>query len=219
LLNTEATIALARAAERAGVRRFVFLSSIRAQNGPAAQGVLTEEMEARPTDAYGRSKLAAERGLETMGLDWAALRLVLVYGPGARGNMAELVRLARSPYPLPLAGLTARRSLLALDNLVEAIDTVLRAPGPLRRPLIVADPEPLTVGEMIAAMRHGIGRRAGLFPVPSPLLEAFFRVTGRTEVYQRLSGSLVADPAALVRLGWVPPVATPAGLTALARDA
>jgi nucleoside-diphosphate-sugar epimerase len=219
LLNTEATIALARAAERAGVRRFVFLSSIRAQTGPAAQSVLTEEMEPQPTDAYGRSKLASERGLETTGLDWVALRLVLVYGPGAKGNMAELVRLARSPYPLPLAGLRARRSLLALDNLVEAIDTVLRAPGPLRRPLIVGDREPLTVGEMIAAMRHGLGRRAGLLPAPSPLLKALFGMTGRAEMYQRLSGSLVADPSALVRLGWTPPVATAVGLAALARDA
>src|SRR5215213_1183916 len=219
LLNTQATIALARSAERAGVGRFVFLSSIRAQSGPTAPGVLTEEMEPRPTDAYGRSKLAAERGLETTGLDWAALRLVLVYGPGAKGNMAELVRLARSPYPLPLAALRARRSLLALDNLVEAVDAVLRAPGPLRRPLIVADPEPLTIGEMIAAMRHGVGRRPALFPVPSPLLKACLGITGRAEIYQRLSGSLIADPSALVRLGWSPPVATAAGLATLARDA
>ena len=219
MLNTAATIALARAAERAGVRRFVFLSSIRAQSGPAAQSILTEEMEPRPTDAYGRSKLAAERALETTGLDWVALRLVLVYGPGAKGNMAELLRLARSPYPLPLARLQARRSLLALDNLVEAVDTVLRAPGPLRRPLIVADPEPLTVGDMIAAMRQGLGRRAGLFPVPSPLLKAGCGVIGRAEMYERLSGSSVADPSALVRLGWTPPVATPAGLAALARNA
>jgi nucleoside-diphosphate-sugar epimerase len=218
LLNTDATIALARAAERAGVRRFVFLSSIRAQSGPAALGVLTEEMEPNPTDAYGRSKLAAERGLETTKLDWAALRLVLVYGPGARGNMAELVRLARSPYPLPVAGLRARRSLLALDNLVAAVDTVLRASGPLGRPLIVADPEPVTVGEMIAAMRRGLGRGAGLFPVPSPLLKALLGATGRAEIYQRLSGSLVADPSALARLGWTPPVATRAGLEALTRN-
>lgn len=218
LLNAEATIALARAAERAGVGRFVFLSSIRAQSGPASPCVLTEEMEPLPTDAYGRSKLAAERGLETTTLDWAALRLVLVYGPGARGNMAELVRLARSRYPLPVAGLRARRSLLALDNLVAAIDAVLRAPGKLRRPLIVADPEPLTIGEMIAAMRRGIGRRAGLFPVPSPLLKAALGMTGRAEIYQRLSGSLVADPSALARLGWTPPVATPEGLEALARN-
>lgn len=219
LLNADATIALARAAERAGVERFVFLSSIRAQSGPAAPSVLTEDMEARPTDAYGRSKLAAERGLGTTGLDWVALRLVLVYGPGAKGNMAELVRLARSRYPLPLAGLRARRSLLALSNLVEAIDTVLQAPGSLRRPLIVADPEPLTVGEMIAAMRRGLGRKAGLFPVPSPLLKAFCGMAGRGEMYGRLSGSLVADPSALVRLGWTPAVATPAGLATLARDA
>jgi nucleoside-diphosphate-sugar epimerase len=218
LLNTEATVALARAAERAGVRRFVFLSSIRAQSGPAAPDVLTEEMEPQPTDAYGRSKLAAERGLETTKLDWAALRLVLVYGPGARGNMAELVRLARSRYPLPIAGLRARRSLLALDNLVAAVDTVLRASGPLRRPLIVADPEPVTVGEMIAAMRQGLGRGAGLFPVPAPLLKALLGATGRAEIYQRLSGSLVADPSSLARLGWTPPVATAAGLAALMRD-
>ncbi len=219
LLNTEATIALARAAERAGVRRFVFLSSIRAQSGPAAPGVLTEERDPRPTDAYGRSKLEAERGLETTNLDWVALRPVLVYGPGAKGNMAELVRLARSPYPLPLAGLKARRSLLALDNLGEAIDTVLQAPGPLRRPLLVADPEPLTVGEMVVAMRRGLGRTAGLFPVPAPLLQAFCGMTGRAEMYQRLTGSLVADPSALVRFGWTPPIATPAGLAALVRDA
>ena len=78
LFNTEATIAFARAAERARVKRFVFLSSIRAQSGPTADGVLTEEREPQPTDAYGRSKLEAEKGLAETGLDWAALRLALV---------------------------------------------------------------------------------------------------------------------------------------------
>ena len=99
---------MARAAQRAGVRRFVFLSSIRAQSGPSAQDVLTEALEPRPTDAYGRSKLAAEQELAQLELDWAALRLTLVYGPGVKGNMAELVRFACSPYPLPLAALRAR---------------------------------------------------------------------------------------------------------------
>ena len=134
--------------------------------------------EARPTDAYGRSKLAAERGLAELDLDWVALRLVLVYGPGVKGNMAQLLRLARSPYPLPLGGLTGRRSLLSLDNLVAALDTVLAA-GPLRRPLIVADPQPLTVSEMITAMRRGLGRRPGLVRVPTRLLEAALRAAGR----------------------------------------
>ena len=218
VLNTEATIGLARAAEKARAKRFVFLSSIRAQTGPAAARVLTEADAAAPTDAYGRSKLAAEEGLARLGIDWVALRPVLVYGEGVKGNMAALVRLARSPYPLPLGGLTTKRSLLGLDNLVAATDTVLAAPGPLRRPLIVADPEPLTVPAMIAALREGLGRGPGVFPVPQALMEAAFRALGRGEAFARLAGSLVASPAALQALGWVPPLETKAGLAALARS-
>ena len=217
VLNTEATIALARAAQRAGAKRFVFLSSIRAQSGPTADRVLTEDIAAQPTDAYGRSKLAAEQGLADLALDFVALRLVLVYGPGVKGNMAELLRFARAPYPLPLGSLRGRRSLLSLDNLAAAVDTVLAAPGPLRRPLIVADPAALTIPEMIAAVRRGLGRGAGLVPVPPVLLETALRAVGRAEVYQRLAGSLVADPTALGRLGWTPPVATADALAALAR--
>jgi UDP-glucose 4-epimerase len=170
MLNTEATIGLARSARRAGAKRFVFLSSIRAQSGPTAEEVLTEDLAPRPTEAYGRSKLAAEQGLAELDLDWVALRLVLVHGPGVKGNMAELLRLARSPFPLPLA-----------------------------------------------AMRRGLGRRAGLFPGPSALLEAALRASGRSETYQRLAGSLVADPAALMRLNWLPPVSSRDALAALAR--
>lgn len=217
VFNTEATIGLARAARRAGVRRFLFLSSIRAQSGPTSDRVLTEELEPRPTDAYGRSKLAAEQGLVEVGLDWVALRLVLVYGPGVKGNMAQLKQLARAPFPLPLGSLTAQRSLLALDNLVEAIVSVLGAAEPLRRPFIVADPSPITIPEMLAAMRHGLGRRAGLLPVPAWLLETALRLGGRPEDYQRLAGSLVAHPAALRQLGWSPVVETRDGLAALMR--
>lgn len=215
--NTEATIALARAARRAGVRRFVFLSSIRAQSGPSADHVLTEDATAQPTDAYGRSKLAAEQGLAELALDWVALRLVLVYGAEVTGNMAELVRLARTPYPLPLGALRNRRSLLSLDNLVAAIDTVLSRPGQLRRPLIVSDPEALTLPEIVAAVRRGLGRRPGLIPVPAAVLRTALYAAGRGEIYERLSGSLVADPAGLRELGWSPPVKTPEGLAALAQ--
>jgi len=215
--NTEATIALARAARRAGVRRFVFLSSIRAQSGPSADHVLTEDAPAQPTDAYGRSKLAAEQCLAELALDWVALRLVLVYGAGVTGNMAELVRLARTPYPLPLGALRNRRSLLSLDNLVAAIDTVLSRPGQLRRPLIVSDPEALTLPEIVAAVRRGLGRRPGLIPVPAAVLRTALYAAGRGEIYERLSGSLVADPAGLRELGWSPPVKTPEGLAALAQ--
>jgi nucleoside-diphosphate-sugar epimerase len=215
LLNTEATINLARAARRAGAKRFVFLSSIRAQCGPTAATVLTEADEPKPIDAYGRSKLAAERGLAELDLDWVSLRAALVYGPGVTGNMAQLMRFAHSPYPLPLRSIRARRSLLGLDNLSAAVETVLKTAGPLRRAFIAADNEALTLAEMIAAMRAGLGRRPNVIPLPPVLLKLLLRSIGHEEVYQRLSGSLVASPSALIGLGWKPPLTTAAGLRRL----
>ncbi|TMJ03477.1 MAG: NAD-dependent epimerase/dehydratase family protein [Alphaproteobacteria bacterium] len=217
LLNATATAALAQAARRAGVRRFVFMSSLRAQTGPSNGQVLTEEMEPRPTDAYGRSKLAAEQELAKLDLDWVALRLALVCGAGAKGNMARLVELARSPYPLPFGALGAKRSLLSLPNLAAAVQSVLIAPQRLGCPLIVADPVPVTLPEMITAMRAGLGRKPRLVAVPPAVLERIFRLTGRSELYARVAGPLVCDPSRLMRLGWVPPVSTADMLAAVAR--
>lgn len=214
-INTDATVSLAQAAARAGARRFVFLSSIRAQCGPSSESIVTEEQDARPTDDYGRSKLAAEHELAKLEHDWVSLRPVLVYGAGMKGNMAALAALARSPYPLPLGGLTAKRSLLALDNLADAVAHVLVRPEPLRRPFIVADPGPLTVGEMIAAMRAGLGRRPGLIRVPESLLKMGLRASGRIEWIDRLCSPLVASSAALQGLGWSPRLDTRAGLADL----
>jgi nucleoside-diphosphate-sugar epimerase len=216
-INTEATGALAQAAERAGVRRFVFMSSIRAQCGPSAQGIVTEATPPQPADAYGKSKLAGEHALAKLGMDWVALRPVLVYGPGVQGNMAALSTAARSPYPLPLGGLTAQRSLLALDNLVDAVAHVLATPAPLRRAFIVSDAEALSVSEMIAAMRAGLGRRPGLMSVPTALLKLGLRRAGKTDWFERLCEPLVASSASLQAIGWSPRVTTPAGLAALMR--
>jgi UDP-glucose 4-epimerase len=214
-LNTEATIGLARSAFASGVKRFVFLSSVRAQAGPSAPSALTEADVPQPTDPYGRSKLAAEQGLATLNGDWVALRLASTYGAGVSGNFAELMRLALSPYPLPFAGLSARRSILSLPNLLSAIEHVLKWTEPLRRPLLVADPEPLTIAEIIAAMRRALGRRAGLFPVPAPVLKAAFAASGRSEAYRRLAEPLVVRTDALRALGWVPPLTSREGLVRL----
>ena len=92
---------------------------------------------------------------------------------------------------------------------------MLAAPGTLRRPFIAADPQALTVAEMIAAMRHGLGRQPNVFPLPATLLELLFRAAGREHIYERLSGSLVADPSALISIGWTLPLATAAGLAGL----
>lgn len=216
--NTEATKRLADAAQRAKVRRFVFLSSIRAQTGPSAVYPVTESDVPAPTDAYGRSKLAAEQALAETGLDWVALRPVLVYGAGVKGNMAALLRLARTRYPLPLASLTGQRSLVSVESLSAAVATVLQVSGPLSRPLIVADPDPLSLPEMLAALRGGLGRRAGLLPVPVPLIGLACRATGRHEVFDRLSGSLVAQAEGLPAMGWRSAQSSRDGLAALARS-
>jgi len=216
-LDVEASVRLAQAAQRAGVTRFILLSSVRAQAGASHEGTLTEAMPAAPTDAYGRSKLAAERAIAELDIDWAALRLVLAYGAGVKGNMARLVRVARMPLPLPLAGLTARRSILSLDNLAAAVDCVLAHPEPIRRPLLVADPDPLTVADMIAALRRGFGRRAGLLHLPAPLLERAFALARRSEMYDLIARPLVVDTSALARLGWRPPTDSARALEALAR--
>lgn len=216
-LNTEATRRLAEAATRARVRRFVFLSSIRAQAGASAAGIATESDAPAPTDAYGRSKLDAERALAEVGLDWVALRPVLVYGPGVTGNMAALVRLARTPWPLPFGSLAGRRSLVSTESVAGAVDAVLRADGRLDRALIVADPDALTVPEMVAALRAGLGRTPGLVPIPAALIGLAGRLAGRDAMLSRLAESLVARSDGLTALGWRPAAATRGGLADLAR--
>ncbi len=216
-LNTEATRALAEAAVRARVPRFVFLSSIRAQVGATAPHPLTEADAPAPDDAYGRSKLAAEAALAEVGIDWVALRPVLVYGAGAKGNMAALLRLARSPYWLPLGGLGAPRSLISLESLSGAVDAVLRAPDPVRAALIAADPDPLGLAGMIAALRAGLGRKPGLVPVPAGLIGLACRMTGREALFARVAEGLVARADGLAALGWRPAGSTRDGLARLAR--
>jgi UDP-glucose 4-epimerase len=216
--NAELTAAYAEAARRAGIARFVFLSSIRAQTGIAAEGTLTEADPARPSDAYGRSKLAAEAALAASGLDWVALRPVLVYGAGARGNLADLLRLARLPVPLPLGAVTARRSLVSVESLIAAITLALEAPDAVGRPFVVAEEEALTIGEMIAALRAGFGRRPGLVPLPVPLLRIAAHMMGQKQRIDRLLGAQQVDAAALRALGWKPVFDARTGLARLAAE-
>jgi UDP-glucose 4-epimerase len=216
-INTQATVALARAGAAAGVKRFVFLSSIRAQTDASAESVLTEDMEPAPTDAYGRSKLEAEQALATLGLDWVALRPVLVYGPGVKGNLAALFKLARMRIPLPFRGFKAKRSLLSIDNLSGAVDAVIRAETSPNRALIAADSTPVTLGEIVAAYRSGMGRSAGLLNIPPGIVNGSLSLFGKDELAKRLSGSLVVDSSALRSVGWDSKVDTLSGLVDLGR--
>lgn len=215
-INTQATLDLARASRQAGISRFIYLSSIKALSGAFDGPPLGEDDTPAPDDAYGRSKLAAEQGLAALDLDWVSLRPVLIYGPGVKANMAALMKLAHLPVPLPLGGLTAPRSLLAVENLAGAILFALAPACPARRCYIAADPEPISVAQIIAALREGQGRPPGLIPVPASWLGFAARLAGKHDAFVKLSGSLVAAPNALLRAGWRPQVATPAALARLA---
>lgn len=214
--DAETTRALAEAAARFRVRRFLFLSSLRAQAGKSCDRVLTEEMDPQPSDAYGLAKLQAELVLRETSMDWAALRLASVYGDGASGSIARLLKLANSPLPLPTAGIRAKRSLLAIGNLANAIDAILKSPADLRRAVIVADPDPLSIPEIIGALRMGLGRRSNQFWAPSITIQAALNILRKSDDFARLAGSCVAVPGTLSRLGWRPPVETRSGLKAFA---
>ena len=214
-VNHRATADLAAAAQRAGVRHLVFVSSIRAQCGPAADHVLTEADTPRPCDAYGRSKLAAEAAVAAAGVPFTILRPVLIYGPDLKGNLAALARLAALPVPLPFAGFANRRSLLGVDNLVGAILFALATPATHGETYVVADPQPITLAEIVAALRPAGPPR--LFALPQGLVATAARLIGGADFWDRLNGELMAFPGKLMAAGWSPAVDTKAGLRSAGR--
>lgn len=202
--NHHAVVELAEAAAAAGIAQLVFVSSIAAQTPAWADHTLRETDRPRPNSPYGQAKLAAERAIAASGVPFTILRPVAIDGAHARGNPALIRRLARTPLPLPLGGLRNRRSILSVENFSSAVSTMLGNPAALGETFIAADPEALTVGEMIARLRRAAGRSPGLFSVPAPLLRLAVTAAGGRGMWQRLSGPLQADPGKLIRLGWRP---------------
>ncbi|MCA0422412.1 MAG: NAD-dependent epimerase/dehydratase family protein [Proteobacteria bacterium] len=201
-VNHRAVAAMAEAARLAGVRRIVFLSSIRAQCGVSTPEILTEATAAAPTDAYGRAKHKAELALARSGVEHVILRPVLIVGPGAKGNLDLLMRLADSALPLPVAGLKAERAMVSLADVVAAILRAADDPAMAGGTFILADEHPLGFGAVVAALRRGLGRPERLFSIPSGLLALPFRLAGRQDLWARIAGPLVVRPEALAHLGW-----------------
>jgi nucleoside-diphosphate-sugar epimerase len=208
----QATAELANACAQTGVRRLVFVSSIRAQSGAAAGHVLRETDAPHPTEPYGRAKLRAEAAVRKAAVTATILRPVMVYGPGVKGNLASLMRLAATPLPLPFASFACKRSLVSLDNLISAIRFALDAPEAAGETYIVADPDPVSLAEIIAALRSGAGRSPGLVPMPPAGIAAALKLIGRADAWERLGGALVADPGKLIAAGWQPEADTGTGL-------
>lgn len=215
-VNHRASVSLAAAARDAGVKQFILVSSIRAQTGPAADHVLTEADHPHPTDPYGRSKLAAEIAVARSGVPFTILRPVLVYGRGATGNIGALMRLARLPVPLPFGALSNRRSLVSLANLLAAIRLVLANPACRGQTYLVSDPHPVSLADIVAAMRAGFGRSPGLIRLSPVLVRAGLVAAGRRRMVAQLAGELVVTPNKLLAAGWCPDPDTRAGIAAMA---
>jgi nucleoside-diphosphate-sugar epimerase len=217
-VNRDATMDLAQASRSAGIERLILMSSVRAQAGPVAGNLLTEADEPHPSDPYGRSKLGAETAVRDSGVPFTVLRPVLVYGPGVKGNLRRLIAAARVPALLPLGAFTNPRSLLGIDNLAAAVLHVLSHPATGGQTYLVADPHPLSLAEMVAALRRGIGRRPGLMTVPPSLVRFALACAGRGAEWPQLYGPQVVDPGKLIATGWRPDADTAAALAALARS-
>jgi nucleoside-diphosphate-sugar epimerase len=206
-VNHRATARLAAQAAEAGVRRFVFMSSVKV-HGDASDRPLSGAAAPAPCDAYGRSKLAAETALARHAGTMTAvmLRPPLVYGPAVKGNFLSLLRAVDRGLPLPLAAVDNRRSLIYLGNLVDAARAALEAPPGVYLP---SDGEDVSTPVLIRRVAAALGRPARLFPVPPALLRAVAAAAGKGEAYARLAGSLVVDGALP---GWRPPCTMAEGL-------
>jgi UDP-glucose 4-epimerase len=217
--NRVATASLAAACQRHAIKRLIFMSSIGAQAGSAADHIVTEGDEPWPITAYDRAKLAAEEEIRRSGVPFTILRPVIVYGPGAKANIALIMRIASLPLPLPFGAFKNQRSLLAIDNLVQAIILCLDSPTTLNKTFIVCDREPITLAEMLATLREAAGRPPRLFPIPPLAVRAMIMAAGRQSLWDRIGRELVASSASLQRAGWSPPVETKDGLRAMVRAA
>ena len=218
-VNVHGTLNLARQAAAAGVRRFVFLSSIKVNGEHTDLGSpFTEDTITNPQDAYGISKHEAELGLRGIaaetGMQVVIIRPPLIYGAGVKANFASLLRVIRRGVPLPLGLATHnRRSFVSLNNLVDFIITCIQHPNAANQTFLVSDGCDLSTTELLRRMGNALGKSARLIPVPVAVLEAGAALFGRRDVAQRLCGSLQVDiTKAKELLGWTPPFGVDEGL-------
>ncbi|MFZ5933426.1 UDP-glucose 4-epimerase family protein [Pseudomonas sp. HS6-2] len=222
-VNVDGTLNLAQQAAAAGVRRFIFISSIKV-NGELSQPgqPLRADDTPAPQDAYGVSKHEAEQGLLQLaaatGMEVVVIRPVLVYGPGVKANFLSMLRWVQRGVPLPLGALPNRRSLVFVDNLVDLVMACLDHPQAANQVFLASDGQDVTLSQLLRAIGQALGRPARLLPVPPSLLHAAARVLGRGDLAQRLLGSLQVDITKNHQLlGWTPPFKLEQGLNLTAR--
>lgn len=215
--NVQGTLNLARQAAGAGVRRFVFLSSIGVNGAETFRSPFTAQLEVAPHSPYAVSKYEAELGLHALvvetGMEVVIIRPPLVYGPDAPGNFGSLLRWLERGMPLPLGAIHNQRSLVALDNLVDLIVTCINHPAAANQTFLVSDGEDVSTTELLRRMGKAMGHPARLVPVPVGLLKFAATMLGKPDMAQRLCGSLQVDIEKTRRLlDWTPPLSLDQGL-------
>jgi nucleoside-diphosphate-sugar epimerase len=217
--NTAGTLHLARQAAAAGVRRFVFVSSVKVNGeGTAAGHPFTVANADAPQDPYGISKMEAEEGLRQIaaetGMEVVIVRPPLIYGPGVKANFASLMRAVQRGLPLPLASATRnRRSFVALDNLVDLLITCIDHPAAANQTFLVSDGEDLSTADLLRRLGQAMDKPARLFPVPLSLLQLGANLLDKGDMAQRLLGNLQVDISHTRNtLNWTPPISVDEGL-------
>lgn len=217
-VNVQGTLNLARQAAEAGVKLFVFVSSIKVNGEVTLPGCpFTADDKPAPLDPYGVSKHEAEQGLRVLsaqtGMSVVIIRPPLVYGPGVKANFASMMRWVARSVPLPLGSIHNARSMVALDNLVDLLVTCLGHPAAAGQTFLVSDGEDVSTTALLRRTAHAMGKSAFLLPVPASWLKFAAILLGRPAVAQRLCGSLQVDIEKTRRLlGWNPPLSLDQGL-------
>ena len=210
-MNVVATVNLAKQAAAAGVKRFIFISSIKV-NGESTTGLkpFTAFDQVANSDPYGISKAEAESALKelakTTGMEVVIIRPPLVYGPGVKANFASLLRVAQKNLPLPLGAIRNKRSMVALDNLVDLIMTCIDHPNAANQTFLVSDDHDLSTTELLKLMTQAAGKKPRLLPIPMGLIVSVGKLLGKQNVVDRLCGDLQVDIEHTKQtLAWKPP--------------
>jgi UDP-4-keto-D-QuiNAc 4-reductase len=216
-INTHATLALANAAANAGVRRFVFLSSVKVNGEFTAPGQSFRADQAAPQDPYGVSKWEAELGLRGIaaktGMQVVIIRPPLVYGPGVKANFLTMMQWLQRGIPLPLGAIHNQRSLVALPNLVDFITLCLTHPKAANQTFLISDQQDVSTTQLLRGLGDAQQCPARLLPVPQGWLAFGLKAVGKGGVAQRLCGDLTVDSTpATELLGWKPPFSVQQGL-------
>jgi nucleoside-diphosphate-sugar epimerase len=216
-VNVDASRALARAAVAAGTRRFIFLSSAKVMGDASGDTPFREDDTPHPKGAYAVSKWLAEQEILNIahgtGLATTIIRSPLVYGPGVRANFLMLLRAIDRGIPMPIGAIRNARSIVYVENLVDAIVACIRDTSAAAEVFFVKDEEDVSTVELVRTLASALKRRTRILAVPAPVLRAGLALLGRRDVFVRFAETFVVDSSRInARLGWRPPVPTAAAL-------